>query len=86
MNTGALARGDPSSQPHDPDSGIDPDLRDVLDNLPYPADKWQIVGYAEINSLGVVHRRRLYHLPVRRYLSSAEVTIALSPHGIDEPE
>ncbi|SMC81910.1 DUF2795 domain-containing protein [Lentzea albidocapillata] len=54
------------------------ELRQVLDDLSYPADKVRIVICAEVHDLGTDLRRRLHHLPHRRYTSPSEVLDALS--------
>lgn len=54
------------------------ELRQVLDELSYPADKVRIVVCAEVHDLGTDVRRRLHHLPHRRYSSPSEVLDALS--------
>ncbi|MFL6141455.1 MAG: DUF2795 domain-containing protein [Labedaea sp.] len=51
----------------------DPHLREVLADLSYPADKWQIVTCADVYGFDSAVRRSLYALPVRRYRSAAEV-------------
>lgn len=54
------------------------ELRQVLAELSYPADKVRIVVCAEVHDLGTDVRRRLHHLPHRRYASPSEVLDALS--------
>ncbi|GGM75039.1 hypothetical protein GCM10011609_08710 [Lentzea pudingi] len=53
------------------------ELRLVLDRLSYPADKVRVVSCAEVHGLGTDARRRLHHLPDRRYASATEVVAAL---------
>ncbi|SDJ15291.1 Protein of unknown function [Lentzea albidocapillata subsp. violacea] len=60
------------------------ELRRVLDELSYPADKVRIVICAEVHDLGTDLRRRLHHLPHRRYSSPSEVVAAL-PSGTTRP-
>ena len=54
-----------------------PDVRAILDELAYPAEKWQITASAEIHGADVHTRRALYDLPVRVYESEADVQSAL---------
>ncbi|MET9229984.1 DUF2795 domain-containing protein [Lentzea sp. NPDC003310] len=53
------------------------ELRQVLDELSYPADKVRIVTCAEVHDLGTDVRRRLHGLPHRHYSSPTEVVEAL---------
>ncbi|MFD4668510.1 hypothetical protein ACFWNN_02185 [Lentzea sp. NPDC058450] len=53
------------------------ELRQLLDELTYPADKVSVVTCIEIRGLSTDIRRRLHHLPHRRYSSSSEVAAAL---------
>ena len=52
-------------------------LAKILDELAYPAEKWQITTCAELNGADVDLRRALHGLPVRVYESAADVTAAL---------
>lgn len=54
-----------------------PDVMDVLRELAYPAEKWQITATAEIYGADVHTRRALYDLPARVYESPADVRSAL---------
>ncbi|MCX2955123.1 DUF2795 domain-containing protein [Lentzea sp. NEAU-D7] len=60
------------------DADEETELRQVLGELSYPADKVRIVLCAEVHDLGTDVRRRLHHLPHRRYASPSEVLAALS--------
>jgi Protein of unknown function (DUF2795) len=55
-----------------------PDVREILGELAYPAEKWQITASAEIYGADVHTRRALYALPARVYESEADVRSALS--------
>jgi hypothetical protein len=55
------------------------DLREVLAGVSYPAEKWDIIACAEIYGVAAPTRRRLYHLPVRRYVSASEVAATVGP-------
>ena len=57
----------------------DEDLREVLAGVSYPAEKWDIIACAEIHGVAAPTRRRLYHLPVRRYVSASEVAATVGP-------
>lgn len=57
----------------------DPDLREVLNDLSYPADKCQIVTCAEVYGFDAATRRTLHALPVRHYRDAAEVVAVLAP-------
>ncbi|MGB3441092.1 MAG: DUF2795 domain-containing protein [Actinophytocola sp.] len=54
-----------------------PSLRQILQDLTYPAEKWQITTCAEIYGGDVRTRRALYALPARVYSSPADVANAL---------
>lgn len=54
------------------------ELREVLADLHYPAEKWEIITCAEIWGVDLDTRRKLYGLPVRRFESVREVADSLS--------
>jgi len=54
-----------------------PHVREILGELAYPAQKWQITASAEIHGADVHTRRMLYDLPARVYESEADVRSAL---------
>jgi uncharacterized protein DUF2795 len=62
-----------SDQAHDV-----PDLSEILGDLSYPAEKWQITTCAEIYGVDIHTRRMLYELPTRAYRSAADIAAALS--------
>jgi hypothetical protein len=51
-----------------------PILAEILRDLTYPAEKWQITTCAEIYGADVRIRRELYGLPARTYRNAAEIT------------
>jgi hypothetical protein len=51
-----------------------PTLAEILRDLTYPAEKWQITTCAEIYGADVRTRRELYGLPARTYRTAAEIT------------
>jgi hypothetical protein len=51
-----------------------PALAEILRDLTYPAEKWQITTCAEIYGADVCTRRELYRLPARTYRTAAEIT------------
>lgn len=53
-------------------------LTKVLDELAYPAEKWQITTCAELSGADVGVRRALYELPARVYESAADISATLS--------
>lgn len=53
-------------------------LGEVLAELHYPAEKWEIITCAEIWGVDVETRRRLYGLPVRTFASLREVADTLA--------
>lgn len=53
-------------------------LREVLADLHYPAEKWEVIICAEIWGVDLDTRRKLYGLPVRRFESVREVADSLS--------
>ena len=54
------------------------ELREVLADLHYPAEKWEIITCAEIWGVDLDTRRKLYGLPVRTFGSVREVADSLS--------
>lgn len=56
-----------------------PGLRDILGELTYPTQKWQITASAEIYGADVHTRRALYGLPARVYESEDDIRAALPP-------
>jgi Protein of unknown function (DUF2795) len=52
-------------------------LSEVLGDLSYPAEKWQITTCAQIYGADIHTRRSLYHLPSRTYADAADVTAAI---------
>jgi uncharacterized protein DUF2795 len=53
------------------------ELREVLADLHYPAEKWEVIACAEIWGVDLDTRRMLYRLPVRTFDSVREVADAL---------
>lgn len=52
-------------------------IAEVLREVRYPAEKWQITTCADLHGTDVRTRRALYSLPVRVYHSAKEITAAL---------
>ena len=52
-------------------------LPEVLGDVTYPAEKWQIITCAEIYGADVHTRRELYKLPPRLYQSVADIADTL---------
>jgi uncharacterized protein DUF2795 len=52
-------------------------LREILEDLSYPAQKWQITTCAEIYGADIHTRRELYRLPSRTYADATDITDAL---------
>ena len=52
-------------------------VRQVLQGLRYPAEKWQIVTQAELYGADAETKLELHALPARRYRDTTEVTAAL---------
>jgi hypothetical protein len=52
-------------------------VTEVLGEVSFPAEKWQITTCADILGADLRTRRALYSLPVQLYHSAAEVTAAL---------
>ncbi|HEV7651539.1 MAG TPA: DUF2795 domain-containing protein [Actinophytocola sp.] len=55
-----------------------PSLSEILDDLTFPADKWQITTCADLYGADVHTRRALYGLPAHRYQSANDVTTTLA--------
>jgi hypothetical protein len=49
-------------------------LTEILAELDYPAQKWDVIRCAEIWGVDLETRRRLYDLPVRTFTNVREVT------------
>lgn len=67
------------------DTRVESKLLDALDDLSYPAQKWQITTCAEIYGADIHTRRTLYGLPARTYSDAADVVAELEPAAADEP-
>lgn len=52
-------------------------VRQVLQGLTYPAEKWQIVTQAELYGADAQTRGELYRLPMGEYRDTSDVTTAL---------
>jgi hypothetical protein len=52
-------------------------LGEILRDLDYPVEKWQITSRADVYGADVRTRRELYGLPARTYGSTAEILEAL---------
>lgn len=52
-------------------------VAEMLTDLHYPAEKWEVIMCAEIRGADVDTRRRLYALPARTYESLREVIDSL---------
>jgi hypothetical protein len=52
-------------------------VAEVLREVTYPAEKWQITTCADLHGTDIRTRRALYSLPVQRYESATEVAAAL---------
>lgn len=53
-------------------------LNEVLADLHYPAQKWEVITCAEIWGVDLETRRQLYGLPVRTFDNLREVADSLS--------
>jgi hypothetical protein len=52
-------------------------LQEILEDLSYPAEKWQITTCAEIYGADIHTRRSLYRLPSRTYADATDIIAAL---------
>lgn len=52
-------------------------MSEILDDLSYPAEKWQITTCAEIYGADIHTRRALYALPSRAYTDASDITAAM---------
>lgn len=57
--------------------GDGPGIAEIVADVAYPAEKWQITTCAEIYGADVPTLRTLYSLPPRRYDSPADVLSAM---------
>jgi hypothetical protein len=55
-----------------------PRLSEILGDLTYPAEKWQVTACADIYGVDMRTRRALYSLPVRTYRDVEDVTAELT--------
>lgn len=55
-----------------------PRLSEILVDLTYPAEKWQVTGCADVYGVDMRTRRALYRLPARSYQDAEDVTAALT--------
>jgi hypothetical protein len=55
-----------------------PSLSEILEDLTFPAEKWQITTCADLYGADVHTRRALYGLPAHRYGSADDVTATLA--------
>jgi Protein of unknown function (DUF2795) len=53
------------------------ELNEVLAELHFPAEKWDVISCAEIWGVDLELRRRLYALPVRTFENEREVAESL---------
>jgi len=56
----------------------EPRLSELLADLTYPAEKWQITSCADIHGVDTRIRRALYGLPARTYHDVNDVTTTLA--------
>jgi hypothetical protein len=61
-------------------------LRPALQNLCFPAQRWQILAEADMYGTETEIRTRLYALPVRLYESCADVAGAMESVRTLDPE
>jgi Protein of unknown function (DUF2795) len=55
-----------------------PSLPEILEDLTFPAEKWQITTCADLYGADVHTRRALYGLPAHQYRSADDVTTTLA--------
>jgi hypothetical protein len=53
-------------------------VRRMLDGLPFPARRWQLLAQAELNGVDAVTHERLRRLPEREYANADDVAYALA--------
>jgi hypothetical protein len=59
-----------------------PRLSQILGDLTYPAEKWQVTACADIYGVDMRTRRALYRLPARTYHDARDVAAALESVAI----
>jgi hypothetical protein len=52
-------------------------VRQVFDDLPFPAHRWQLIAQAAVYGADSVTMAKLHRLPPRRYADPEEVTAAI---------
>jgi hypothetical protein len=55
-----------------------PRLLEILGDLTYPAEKWQVTACADIYGVDMRTRRALYGLPARTYRDADDVAATLT--------
>ena len=59
------------------DEALDASLDDVLAEVTFPAEKWDVTTCADFRGVSTELRRRLYDLPCRTFEDAADVEAAL---------
>jgi hypothetical protein len=57
---------------------MDESLEDLLADLTFPAEKWEVTACADVRGASAATRRRLYDLPCRTFDSPEDVVSALT--------
>jgi hypothetical protein len=60
-------------------------LTRTLEGMRFPAERWQILAWAEHNGVGLQLRAALQALPERRYRSLPEIAHEANAVGTDTP-
>jgi hypothetical protein len=60
-----------------------PRLSEILGDLTYPAEKWQVTACADIYGVDMSTRRALYRLPARTYRDAEDVATTLTESATD---
>lgn len=63
----------------------EPRLSEILGDLTYPAEKWQVTSCADIYGVDTRIRRALYRLPARAYRDAKDVTATLNETADHSP-
>ena len=61
-------------------------LHDVLQDLCFPAQRWQILAEADMYGVDTEMRTQLYALPARLYENCADIASAMKPGHALDPE
>ncbi|MBB4909153.1 DUF2795 domain-containing protein [Actinophytocola algeriensis] len=63
---------------------MDETLEDMLADLTFPVEKWEVTMCADLRGASAATRRKLYDLPCRTFESPEDVAAALNRREVPE--